>query len=79
MTERNLMEITENQSFTYKEISTCPQKNWKFWSESAKISLKFYREHKSNFGSNFGLTKSHKVDFRLKLQKRKEQVHLNKE
>ena len=73
------MAISTNQEFTFKAISTCPQKNREFWTESAKISLKCYREHKRTDGRNFGLTKSHKVDFRVKLQKRKEQMHLNKE
>ena len=72
------MKTTANQEFTFKEISTCPQKNREFWTKSAKISLNLYREHKRTHGRGFGLTKSHKVDFRVKLKKRNEQEHLNK-
>ena len=69
----------EVEEFTFDEISMCPQKNWEFWTECARFSLKCYREHKRDNGRDYGFTRSHKVDFKERLQKRREQIHLNKD
>mgnify|MGYP006929324872 CR=1 FL=1 len=66
-----------NLKLTYHEISTCPQKNWQFWTVCALFSLACYREQKRKHGKDFGLTKSYKVDFKDRLCKRREQMYLD--
>ena len=74
----NLSSNQDEKELTHKEVSTCPQKNWEFWSECAKLSLSWYRKHKREHGKDYAFTKSYKVDFKDRLQKRREQVHLIK-